>query len=109
MPLIVDGGATGVGIESTIARVADGRVEVLRLGSIDLGALGGGEAIVAPGQLAVHYAPGKPLRLDAREAQVDEFLIGYGAVAGDASLSGTRRSGRGGGAAVRPAARRRRQ
>lgn len=87
IPLVIDAGATGVGIESTIARVADGRVEVLRLGSIDLGALGGGEAIVAPGQMAAHYAPGKLLRLNVREADADEFLIGFGDVAGDASLS----------------------
>ena len=87
IPLVIDGGATGVGIESTIARVIDGRVEVLRLGSIDLGALAGGEAIVAPGQMAAHYSPVKPLRLDATSAETGEFLIGFGAVAGDASLS----------------------
>jgi L-threonylcarbamoyladenylate synthase len=87
VPLVIDGGATGVGIESTIARVADGRVEVLRLGSIDLGKLGGGEAIVAPGQMAAHYAPGKPLRLNTEAAETDEFLIGFGNVGGDETLS----------------------
>ena len=89
VPLVIDGGATGVGIESTIARVADGRVEVLRLGSIELGALGGGEAIVAPGQMAAHYAPRKPLRLNVREAEADEFLIGFGDVGGEETLSGS--------------------
>jgi L-threonylcarbamoyladenylate synthase len=87
VPLVIDAGATGMGIESTIARVVDGKIEVLRLGSIDLGALTGGDAIVAPGQMAAHYAPAKPLRLDADHAETDEFLIGFGAVAGDASLS----------------------
>jgi len=87
VPLVIDAGATGVGIESTIARVVDGQVEVLRLGSIDLGALTAGDAIVAPGQMAAHYAPAKPLRLDADHAEADEFLIGFGAIAGDASLS----------------------
>ncbi len=43
--------------------------------------------IEAPGQLASHYAPGKPLRLDAREARADEFLIGFGEVEGAVSLS----------------------
>jgi len=43
--------------------------------------------IEAPGQLARHYSPGKPLRLDARDAAPDEFLIGFGEVAGDCSLS----------------------
>jgi L-threonylcarbamoyladenylate synthase len=48
-----------------------------------------GEAaiITAPGQLASHYAPNKPLRLNATEAEADEYLIGFGEVAGDASLS----------------------
>ena len=46
-----------------------------------------GEQIEAPGQLASHYAPSKPLRLDAVDAAADEYLIGFGAVAGDASLS----------------------
>jgi L-threonylcarbamoyladenylate synthase len=46
-----------------------------------------GATIEAPGQLASHYAPGKPLRLNAASAAPDEFLIGYGAVAGDYCLS----------------------
>ena len=41
----------------------------------------------APGQLASHYAPGKPVRLNAEAAEVDEFLIGFGSVAGDCTLS----------------------
>ncbi len=47
------------------------------------------EPITAPGQLATHYAPNKPLRLDASEARPDEWLIGFGAVKGDATLSAT--------------------
>jgi L-threonylcarbamoyladenylate synthase len=43
--------------------------------------------IEAPGQLASHYAPSKPLRLDASSAAADEFHIGFGSVAGDVSLS----------------------
>ena len=42
---------------------------------------------MAPGQLAGHYAPSKPLRLGAIKAAEDEFLIGFGDVEGDASLS----------------------
>jgi len=45
------------------------------------------QAIEAPGQLASHYAPGKPVRLDAPTAQADEFHIGFGDVAGDVTLS----------------------
>jgi L-threonylcarbamoyladenylate synthase len=43
--------------------------------------------IEAPGQLESHYAPGKPVRLEAAEATADEFHIGFGPVAGDISLS----------------------
>ena len=43
--------------------------------------------IEAPGQLAQHYSPGKPVRLDARDAEEDEFLIGFGSIAGDCNLS----------------------
>ena len=37
--------------------------------------------------LASHYAPLKPLRLAATEASEDEYLIGFGPVTGDATLS----------------------
>ena len=43
--------------------------------------------VEAPGQLASHYAPGKPVRLGAQAAEADEFLIGFGPVAGQCSLS----------------------
>jgi L-threonylcarbamoyladenylate synthase len=43
--------------------------------------------IEAPGQLASHYAPAKPLRLDARAAEPDEWLIGFGEIDGDDNLS----------------------
>jgi L-threonylcarbamoyladenylate synthase len=100
--LILDGGPSAAGVESTIVAVADGAVRVLRPGAVTAAALwavagepasGAGapapEAgkIVAPGMLASHYAPVQPLRLDATTATADEFHIGFGAVAGDASLS----------------------
>jgi L-threonylcarbamoyladenylate synthase len=88
IPLIVDGGPAAHGLESTIVAATGGGLRLLRPGPIDLGlapAVGGG--IEAPGQLASHYAPAKPLRLGAEEARADEWLIGFGAVGGDASLS----------------------
>ncbi len=49
---------------------------------------GGSEGLVtAPGQLKSHYAPKKLLRLNATEVHADEWLIGFGNVAGDVSLS----------------------
>lgn len=99
VPLILDGGRCEAGLESTIVALRDDcRWQILRPGPIDrerlAGILGAGNeavastgAIEAPGQLASHYAPAKPLRLEAAEAAPDEFLIGFGEVAGDATLS----------------------
>lgn len=86
--LVLDGGATSAGVESTIVAVrADGRVEELRPGPLLVGQRGEGGGIEAPGQLASHYAPGKPVRLNAETAAADEFWIGFGAVQGNCTLS----------------------
>ena len=88
IPLIVDGGRTAHGLESTIVAAAGGGLRLLRPGPIDLGLpLEQGGGIEAPGQLRSHYAPAKPVRLDARDAEADEWLIGFGAIAGHGSLS----------------------
>jgi L-threonylcarbamoyladenylate synthase len=127
IPLILDGGSTRQGLESTIVAVEEGGVRLLRPGPIGMeeieailsppckGGAGGGSAeggrnsdaakvslrspthpqplpsregrVEAPGQLASHYAPSKPLRLEATSASPDEWLIGFGAVEGDDSLS----------------------
>ena len=91
IPLVIDGGATQRGIESTIIAATGGRLRLLRRGPIEIGAAKHAKAaaIEAPGQLASHYAPNKPLRLDASEAKDGEYLIGFGPVAGDVSLSET--------------------
>lgn len=100
--LMLDGGPCEKGLESTILAVRhDGTWEELRPGPLNLRALhrqcgagtelrlsnGDSAAIEAPGQLASHYAPGKPLRLNVCEAEQDEFLIGFGDVKGDCKLS----------------------
>jgi L-threonylcarbamoyladenylate synthase len=87
IPLIIDGGATARGIESTIVAATGGPLRLLRRGPIEVDAEEASGAIEAPGMLARHYAPAKPLRLDAIGAQDDEFLIGFGPVAGNVSLS----------------------
>ncbi|MFY7836655.1 MAG: L-threonylcarbamoyladenylate synthase [Novosphingobium sp.] len=98
--LILDGGETERGIESTIIGLRDdGTWAMLRPGPITeaeiaavLGKRGtavSSTRIEAPGQLASHYAPGKPVRLNAESARDGEFMIGFGAVDGDVSLSKT--------------------
>jgi L-threonylcarbamoyladenylate synthase len=94
--MIIDGGPTELGLESTIVGFADGEIRLLRPGPVDFAEIaalsrlaeGGASAkIEAPGQLESHYAPSKPLRLNATEAAPDEWLIGFGPVQGDESLS----------------------
>ena len=88
IPLIIDGGATQRGLESTIVAATDGRLRLLRPGPIEVDAEpDAGGKVEAPGQLASHYAPSKPLRLDASSAETDEYLIGFGEIEGDANLS----------------------
>lgn len=86
--LVIDDGACPGGIESTIVTETDARLRLLRPGPIAVDAESGpAKRIEAPGQLASHYAPSKPLRLDATDAAADEYWIGFGPVAGESSLS----------------------
>jgi L-threonylcarbamoyladenylate synthase len=86
--IIIDGGATERGLESTIVAATGGPLRLLRPGPIEVDAsLETGGRIEAPGQLASHYAPSKPVRLNASSAEAGEFLIGFGPIAGDANLS----------------------
>lgn len=97
VPLIIDDGATSGGIESTIVALGP-QPRLLRPGPVSAAEIereigrwlaGAGDAIEAPGQLASHYAPRKSLRLNATGGRDGEWLIGFGAVAGDDTLSAT--------------------
>jgi L-threonylcarbamoyladenylate synthase len=89
--LIVDGGATALGLESTIIAFDGDRPRLLRPGPVTLPGLDREDPvpsrIEAPGQLASHYAPSKPLRLGATGAGHDEWLIGFGPLGGNDTLS----------------------
>ena len=89
IPLIVDGGPTALGLESTIVAFDGDRPRLLRPGpiTIDEAVSAQGGKIEAPGQLASHYAPSKPVRLEAGLGAPDEWLIGFGSVRGDDTLS----------------------
>lgn len=88
--LIVDGGPTQIGIESTVIGFgADGSPLLLRPGGIDAEAIetavgplgrpdGGAGRPTSPGQLESHYAPRLPLRLEATDAAPDEALLAFG-------------------------------
>ncbi|KQM87529.1 translation factor Sua5 [Sphingomonas sp. Leaf23] len=96
IPMVIDAGPTARGIESTIIACIDGQVRELRPGPIPRAAVaellgvavgGAGPGIEAPGQLVSHYAPSKPVRLNATDRQAGEWLIGFGPVQGDDTLS----------------------
>lgn len=90
IPLVVDGGPTPVGVESTIVKVEDGRVRLLRPGGVaaeDIEAVtgspvlrGGGGKIEAPGMMTSHYAPGAAMRLNADGVEPGEALLAFGPV-----------------------------
>ena len=91
-PMILDGGMTQVGLESTIIDARGTSPVLLRPGGItrDAIARATGSALpdmpphesharpTAPGQLASHYAPRATLRLDVTAARPGEALIGFG-------------------------------
>ena len=91
--LIIDGGATPVGVESTIIaclgepillrpgglpREAIERALARRLADPPPGIPAADDAPLAPGMLASHYAPRTQLRLDARRVETGEALLAFG-------------------------------
>jgi len=89
--LIVDGGPTSVGVESTIV-ACRGAPTLLRPGGVPRDAIErvlghalldavsrADEAPLAPGMLASHYAPQTPLRLNAATVNAGEALLAFGA------------------------------
>ncbi len=90
LKLILDGGSAPVGVESTIVRVEDGAIRLLRPGGVAAEEIekatglmvirpeGPAAIIEAPGMLASHYAPGAAVRLNAYHIEAGEALINFG-------------------------------
>lgn len=85
--MIVDGGPTRVGLESTIVKVEGDRLLLLRPGGIaaeEIEAVAGvrlergASGVQAPGMLASHYAPDAPVRLNADRVRPGEALLAFG-------------------------------
>ncbi|HWK65180.1 MAG TPA: L-threonylcarbamoyladenylate synthase [Rhizobiaceae bacterium] len=88
--LIVDAGPTPVGLESTILKVEDDGLRLLRPGGIPADeiehvagrALSRDRAgnVEAPGMLLSHYAPGAAVRLGIVEVRSGEALLAFGPI-----------------------------
>ena len=98
--LILDGGPSTAGIESTIVDARGPSPILLRPGSIDadqietiwpglVHAKTDPNAPRSPGQLQRHYAPTNPIRLNATAPQPGESFLAFGEMAGTANLSAT--------------------
>lgn len=90
VPLILDGGLCSVGVESTIIKVVDGKVFLLRPGGLaraEIEKVTGRTllqsdafaGIEAPGMLESHYAPDAAVRLNAAEVYEGDALLAFGA------------------------------
>ncbi len=92
VPLIIDGGPCLVGVESTVIDLSGNRATLLRPGGATREAIeavigpiavsdalpSGDSARKSPGQLESHYAPARPVRLEATSVGADEGLLAFG-------------------------------
>jgi len=85
--LVLDGGRSAEGLESTIVAFLSERPTLLRPGAIPREAIEealgeklaqAGEAVLAPGMTASHYAPRARLRLDALRLEPGEVGLDFG-------------------------------
>jgi L-threonylcarbamoyladenylate synthase len=87
--MILDGGSSSLGIESTVVSVLGDAPALLRPGAVPreaiqsvlgkpLAAAMVNERVASPGQLATHYAPGTKLRLNATSVSPHEALLAFG-------------------------------
>ena len=84
IPYILDGGASEIGIESTIVTIENGKLQVLRLGGLSIEQLEEltGQTVhltinqssnpQAPGMLKSHYAPRKPLYIGSISSLIEK-------------------------------------
>ena len=96
VPLVLAGGRSRVGLESTVVDLTGDAPAILRPGAIDRAAI---ESVIgpvapepetrpsmgidedrpkSPGQLTRHYAPSVPVRLAAEKVAPDEALLAFG-------------------------------
>lgn len=91
--LVLDGGPTRVGLESTVLDLAGDAPVLLRPGGVPIEAIEAvigpvrrplaassapAQTLASPGLLVSHYAPELPVRLEAAAAGPDEALLAFG-------------------------------
>ena len=96
---ILDGGATAVGVESTIIACLPDGLRLLRPGGVTREAIEAvlgralpsqeaAGAVIAPGMLQSHYAPHRPVALEATRGDPDAALLDFhGQLAGEPCLA----------------------
>ena len=96
--MILDGGAAGIGVESTIVACLGGKVHILRPGAVTRAdiervigaplreAENNAAQPIAPGQLASHYAPRAHIRLNAAAPRAGEVFLDFGGTYAGAGL-----------------------
>ena len=98
--LILDGGACPVGLESTVVDLTGKQARLLRPGGVPLEALREaiGEVVAdepeteelrpaSPGRLLSHYAPERPVRMNARSLRDGEAYLAFGRGSNQATLN----------------------
>lgn len=89
VPLILDGGAARIGLESTIIKICGEDIYLLRPGGLaadkieevvgkSLKRIDQRAAIEAPGMLKSHYAPDAAIRLNVEKVENGEALLAFG-------------------------------
>ena len=100
LSIILDGGPTIIGVESTVVKIDNGKIYILRHGGISLEELEDktsykifdsekkkDKSIISPGMLSQHYSPSVPLRINVKKANEGELLIGFGPEFNEPNLS----------------------
>lgn len=98
--LVLDGGRSPIGIESTVVSCVGPHTTLLRPGGVPRDAIerflgeplhapatGNGSAPASPGMMERHYAPRAQLRLNAEGPELNEVFVGFGPMAAQYSLS----------------------
>ena len=89
LPVILDGGACQIGLESTIVGFEADTPVLLRKGAVTREAIeqvvgptvaSNSGKLLAPGMMTSHYAPTAQIRLNADSVEEQEALLGFGSV-----------------------------